>query len=171
MSQAGDVTLTNQRRFICELFTFSFFLLLSTKYLIREFQEDKLTNLRSSVFSALWPDQEQFKVRRVHFVSKFEMIQSVTVGTAWWQEFDMMNYALCSKSRQRWIVMQSYLLLGLNFPLGSQPMKWCCTHCGTGPIETILGTPSQASRGGSPKWWIPSPVRLMVKTTIRICST
>lgn len=170
MSQAGDVTLTNQRRFICELFTF-FFLLLSTKYLIREFQEDKLTNLRSSVFLALWPDQEQFKVRRVHFVSKFEMIQSVTVGTAWWQEFDMMNYALCSKSRQRWIVMQSYLLLGLHFPLGSQPMKWCCTHCGTGPIETILGTPSQASRGGSPKWWIPSPVRLMVKTTIRICST
>ena len=52
MSQAGDVTLTNQRRFIYELFTF-FFLLLSTKYLIREFQEDKLTNLRSSVFSAL----------------------------------------------------------------------------------------------------------------------
>ena len=52
MSQAGDVTLTNQRRFICELFTF-FFLLLSTKYLIREFQEDKLTNLRSSVFLAL----------------------------------------------------------------------------------------------------------------------
>ena len=25
MSQAGDVTLTNQRRFICELFTFFFF--------------------------------------------------------------------------------------------------------------------------------------------------